>query len=287
MNPLTVTWAPLKATDIGRRNLDAFIRAGFDNVLGTPNGKVTRTLTRLAFQHLGDPFQPFIYGQTNFPLHMAVKYGVQLVMYGENGEVEYGGDMKNAFRADTRDPGSRQALFLRPAARVLGRARLSASPICSRSWRRRTSRSVENQTEIHFLGYYKFWDPQENFYYCRENTGFHAEHRSAPKAPIRSTRASMIASTAITTIWVTSSSASAARPRTPRTRFATARSRARKALRWCGATTANFRASTIRTSSSTAASRTKSSRKWSTAGGRIICGARTADGWQLQARGLA
>ncbi len=31
---------------------------------------------------------------------------------------------------------------------------------------------VANRTEIHFLGYYRFWDPQENFYYCREHTGF-------------------------------------------------------------------------------------------------------------------
>ena len=30
----------------------------------------------------------------------------------------------------------------------------------------------ENKTEIHFFGYYKFWDPQENYYYCREKTGF-------------------------------------------------------------------------------------------------------------------
>jgi hypothetical protein len=27
-------------------------------------------------------------------------------------------------------------------------------------------------TEIHFYGYYKKWVPQENFYYCVENTGF-------------------------------------------------------------------------------------------------------------------
>jgi N-acetyl sugar amidotransferase len=100
MNPLTVTWAPLKATEIGRKNLDAFIQSGFDNVLGSPNGKVTRKLTNLAFKFLGDPFQPFIYGQTNYPLHMAVKYNVSLIMYGENGEVEYGGDMKNALRPD-------------------------------------------------------------------------------------------------------------------------------------------------------------------------------------------
>jgi len=96
MNPLAVTWAPLKASQIGRRNLDAFIASGFNHLLGTPNPIVTKKLTKLSFQHLGDPFQPFIYGQTNFPLQISVKYGIPLIMYGENGEVEYGGDMKNA-----------------------------------------------------------------------------------------------------------------------------------------------------------------------------------------------
>ena len=31
---------------------------------------------------------------------------------------------------------------------------------------------MNNKTQIHFFGYYKFWDPQENFYYCTKNTGF-------------------------------------------------------------------------------------------------------------------
>jgi hypothetical protein len=34
------------------------------------------------------------------------------------------------------------------------------------------SKIQSNNTEIHFLGYYKFWDPQENYYYCKERTGF-------------------------------------------------------------------------------------------------------------------
>ena len=96
MNPLTVTWSPLLPTDIGK-NLFNFIQSGFDNVFGTPNGLVAKKPTNLSFKHLGDPFQPFIYGQTNFPLKIAVQNKVSLIMYGENGEVEYGGDMKNAF----------------------------------------------------------------------------------------------------------------------------------------------------------------------------------------------
>lgn len=171
MNPLAVTWAPLKATDLGRRNLDAFIASGFNHILGTPNPQVTRKLTNLAFTHLGDPFQPFIYGQTNFPLHMAVKHNVQLIMYGENGEVEYGGNMKNAFRPtrDIEDHDDHYFSGLPPQFWTEhGVSEADLYPFMPPKF----EEIKKNSTEIHFFGYYKFWDPQENYYYCREHTGF-------------------------------------------------------------------------------------------------------------------
>jgi N-acetyl sugar amidotransferase len=171
MNPLTVTWSPLLPTEIGRANLHNFIQAGFDNVLGTPNGKAARALTRLAFLHVGDPFQPFIYGQTNFPLRMAVQYGIPLIMYGENGEVEYGGDMKNAFRP-TREIADHDKHYFSGMPpdfwRQHGIGAKDLEPFMPPPY----AEVVKNKTEIHFFGYYKFWDPQENYYYCTENTGF-------------------------------------------------------------------------------------------------------------------
>lgn len=174
MNPLTVTWAPLLATDIGRNNLDGFIRVGgFDNILGTPNGVVTRKLTRLSFQYLGDPFQPFIYGQTNYPMQAAIRHNVSLIMYGENGEVEYGGDMKNAFRPtrDIQDHDKHYFSGMPPSFWVKhGVSEADLKPFMAP----RYEDILANKTEIHFLGYYHFWDPQENFYYCQEHTGFTA-----------------------------------------------------------------------------------------------------------------
>lgn len=171
MHPLAVTWAPLLPTDIGRQNLDNFIRSGFDHILGTPNGKTTRLLTQLCFQHLGDPFQPFIYGQTNFPLKMAVQHNVPLILYGENGEVEYGGDMKNAFQP-TREIEDHDKHYFSgmPPEFWLdhGLSGADLAPFCQPTY----DSILANKTEIHFMGYYKFWDPQENFYYCLENTGF-------------------------------------------------------------------------------------------------------------------
>ena len=171
MNPLTVTWSPLIPTDIGRCNLDSFIDTGFDNILGKPNGKTNRKLTELATKFLGDPFQPFIYGQSNFPLQIAVKYGIKLIFYGENGEVEYGGDMTNAFKP-TREIENHDATYfsgLGPYSWVEhGVSKQDLLPYCAP----RDEYIKKNETEIHFFGYYKFWDPQENFYYSVENTGF-------------------------------------------------------------------------------------------------------------------
>lgn len=171
MNPLCVTWAPLLPTEIGRKNLHNFIQSGFDHVLATPNPKVTRKLTQLAFQHLGDPFQPFIYGQTNYPMKMAVQHGVSLIMYGENGEVEYGGCMKNAY-VPTREiehhdehyfSGKPPEFWAEHGVSLADLKPFMAPPY---------EDIKENNTEIHFFGYYKMWDPQELYYYARENTGF-------------------------------------------------------------------------------------------------------------------
>jgi N-acetyl sugar amidotransferase len=171
MNPLAVTWAPLLATEIGRKNLDAFIHSGFDHILGTPNPQITRKLAQLAFKYLGDPFQPFIYGQTNFPMKMAVQHNVSLIIYGENGEVEYGGDMKNAFRPtrEIQDHDKHYFSGMPPEFWAEhGMSLADLKPFMAPAF----SQIQANFTEIHFLGYYKFWDPQENYYYCKEHTGF-------------------------------------------------------------------------------------------------------------------
>lgn len=172
MHPLTVTWSPLVPTEIGRKNLDAFVDiGGFDNILGRPNGTVNRKLTKLAFEHLGDPFQPFIFGQTNFPLQIAVKYGIPLIMYGENGEVEYGGDMKNAYRPTREITDHNKHYFSGMGPEVWTKYGLTQEdmlPYMAPDY----EDIKKNHTEIHFFSYYKYWDPQENYYYCVENNGF-------------------------------------------------------------------------------------------------------------------
>lgn len=175
MNPLTVTWSPHLYTEIGWQNFQGMIHTGnLANVLGTPAGETHRKLTKLSFEILGDPFQPFIYGQTNFPLQVAVNYGIPLIMYGENGEVEYGGDMKNAF-TPTRDyKGDHKKHYfsgLGPEDLIKhGISENDIAPYMAPS----NEKLDKLGCEIHFYGYYKKWVPQEFYYYCTEHTGFKA-----------------------------------------------------------------------------------------------------------------
>jgi N-acetyl sugar amidotransferase len=175
MNPLTVTWSPHIYTDIGQKNLTSFIDSGFDNILVTPNGEIHRKLTKAAFLEMGDPFQPFIFGQYSAPFRAALQYNVDLVFYGEDGEVEYGGAMENADRAslpydlfvENRFSNVFPDSFLKygVTSQELNKYGLSKSEL-----ELIKARGVQQ----HFFSYYRFWLPQENYYYSVENAGFEA-----------------------------------------------------------------------------------------------------------------
>jgi len=175
MNVLTVTWSPHLYTDIGWKNIRNMINVGgMDNILGTPNGILHRKLTKLAFEILGDPFQPFIYGQTNFPLQIAAKYKIPLIMYGENGEVEYGGDMKNADKATRSYKGDHVKHYFSG----ISPEKLTEYGVEYKDLSAYLSPPInlldDIGVEIHFYSYYKKWIPKNNYYYAVKNTGFSA-----------------------------------------------------------------------------------------------------------------
>ncbi|MBK8908194.1 MAG: N-acetyl sugar amidotransferase [Rhodospirillales bacterium] len=180
MHPLTVTWAPHLYTDVGWRNFQNWIHVGgFDNYLFTPDGRVHRKLTELAFRNLLHPFQPFILGQKNFAPKMAVRMGLPLVFYGEN-EAEYGNPVAENAQA-IRDA----SYFARPGGAnphlYFGGVPLEDLPahgIAPGQLDPYMPADVDEMTrlgvEVHYLGYYLRWTPQENYYYAAEHAAFEA-----------------------------------------------------------------------------------------------------------------
>ena len=92
-------------------------------------------------------------------------------MYGETGEVEYGGDMKNAYKPTRERSDHNKHYFSGIPPEFWVEHGIESKDLFP--FQRPDYKNIkENNIEIHFFSYYEFWDPQENYYYCRENTGF-------------------------------------------------------------------------------------------------------------------
>ncbi|WP_313264703.1 N-acetyl sugar amidotransferase [Sphingobacterium sp.] len=178
MNPLTVTWPPILYTDYGYKNWKNWIDSGFDNISFNRNGKTMKLLTKLSIENLFHPFQTFILGQKNLGPKIAAKFGIPLIFYGEN-EAEYGNPIadnatslrdKSYYSYENLDEiylGGVSIKQLIEDYNLPLNDLLSFLPAAS-------SELEKSKIEVHYLGYYLKWTPQEVYYYAVENTGFKA-----------------------------------------------------------------------------------------------------------------
>ncbi|MBF0170716.1 MAG: N-acetyl sugar amidotransferase [Nitrospinae bacterium] len=185
MSPLTVTWAPFQYTDIGFQNFQSFIQSGFDNFLVHPNGLFHRKLSHLAFYLLGDAWQPFAYGQMAMAFRIAMKFGIKLVFFGENGEAEYSGDLRHAKMPGMPLEVWREVYYKGSMVDDVVEKGLEAGIFTPEEIKREQASLQFYRApgldefkaagaQMHWFAYYHHWVPQENYYYCREHTGFEA-----------------------------------------------------------------------------------------------------------------
>jgi N-acetyl sugar amidotransferase len=183
MNPLTITWPPILYTDYGLQNWRNWLDSGFDNISFYRNGKVMKLLTKLSIENLMHPFQTFILGQKNLAPKIASKYGINLIFYGEN-EAEYGNPLadnmsslrdKSYYSFDKLDDIYLAGISIK---NLMDNYDVRLSDLMAYLPPRLEDLEKAN-IEVHYLGYYLKWTPQEVYYYAVENTGFKARpHRT-------------------------------------------------------------------------------------------------------------
>jgi N-acetyl sugar amidotransferase len=178
MNPLTVTWPPILYTDYGYKNWKNWLDSGFDNVSFYRNGKVMKLLTKLSIENLYHPFQTFILGQKNIGPKIASLYGINLVFYGEN-EAEYGNPIadnktslrdKSYYTFNNIDELYLGGVSIKELKEKYGVTTNDIMPFLPMP----VDQLEKANVDVHYLGYYLKWTPQEVYYYAVENTGFKA-----------------------------------------------------------------------------------------------------------------
>jgi N-acetyl sugar amidotransferase len=181
MNPICATWAPFDWTDVGWQNLRNFVSSGFTNIIGQPDGQIHRKLTRLAFELKGDAWEPFTYGQKAWAFHIAQRFNVKLIFYGENGEVEYGGSEKFKYVPKQGPEDWEKEYFKGTSVDTLFQYGKDMGLLSDRDLKNPANdfyRAPNPQVidelglEMHWFSYYQKWTPQENFYYAAKYADF-------------------------------------------------------------------------------------------------------------------
>ena len=186
-NCLSVTWAPHIYSLPGFKNLQTMIHnIGIDNILFTPNGRVHRLLTKLAFKNILHPFQPFILGQKNIALKMALKYNVKTMFYGEN-EAEYGNDaddLKIPFRkldycvVDDDEDFNDFIISGEKVKDLIEKYDITLKDLEPYLPLKRSQLNGKD-VKIYYLGYFYKWDPQNVYYTVARECGFKPnDHRT-------------------------------------------------------------------------------------------------------------
>lgn len=178
MNPLTVTWPPNMYTDIGRQNFQTWLN-DYDNITIKPNQKTHSFLTKLAFENLVHPFQPFIIGQKIVAPRLALKFKIPLVFYGET-LIEYGVRIKDDINLKPDMPS-----YYYSGEHDFDRIFISGVSVRELIEKYKVDRRDLNQylpltkeelkpfpIEYHFLGHYFKYNPHEAYYYAVNHTGF-------------------------------------------------------------------------------------------------------------------
>lgn len=92
MNPLLVSVDNLDWTETGKANFEKMLDVfGCECIVHKSSHSLNRKMSRIGFEH--DGFIAWLFDRLiyTYPLHMATKFDIPLVIYGENVSLEYGG----------------------------------------------------------------------------------------------------------------------------------------------------------------------------------------------------
>ena len=177
MNPLTITWPPILYTKYGKENFNNWLsNCKVDNVSASRDESTMKMLTKLSIENLMHPFQTFMLGQKIFAAKIALKYKIPLVFFGEN-EAEHGNPI-----ADNNSSLRDKSYFTSENIDKLHLGGIKIDKLINDFNLKRKNLDVflpplykdisKQKIEVHYLGYYLKWVPQETFYYSVENCGF-------------------------------------------------------------------------------------------------------------------
>lgn len=170
MNPLCVTVTPALALKLGEDNLRAFVESGYNHISINPAYEAMRALNRWGLIEMGFPYYGWLISIQATPVRLAAQFGIGLVFYGEDGEVEYGGTTETD-KNPIYDVQYMKKVYLEGGYDSV----LSAPGVSERDlpfFRFPDDEVLRNSPiKITHWSYFENWDPYRNYLVAKEHCG--------------------------------------------------------------------------------------------------------------------
>jgi N-acetyl sugar amidotransferase len=170
MNPLCVCFETTRETELGRRNLENISKMGIDVIHFKKNYNAYRSMVIEGFKRVGDEMWPNHLGIFTFPIIVATKFKIPLVIWGENSQQEYGGPLESI------EKNSLTRRWLEEFGGLLGNRIQDMIGVDGMTAKELTPYFYPSDEELQkagiksiFLGHYFFWDARKQLEIVKEH----------------------------------------------------------------------------------------------------------------------
>jgi len=164
IRPLCVTVKPALELDIGKKNLDNFLKEGVDHIHVTPNLKAMSILDRIGFLDYGQGYYGWMIAVHSAPPMIASLLNIKLIFYGEDGEVEYGGTNKYKYEPIYRIDHQKKIFLNNTYENVIKKSELEDKDLY---WFKFPEKNTKDIDITHY-SYFENWDPYRNYMVAKE-----------------------------------------------------------------------------------------------------------------------
>ena len=172
LNVLTVTITPPLETDLIKRNMDRFLSHGYTNIKVTPNPEIAREINKYGFIEQGRPTLGWISCLNSVTLRLACAFRVPLIMFGEEGETEYGGSTELRYKPyyDTDFAIKIYTFGNDPASYLKILKHYNEQDLLL--WLYPSEKEIRDTGfKVAHWSYYENWDPYNNYIVARDKYG--------------------------------------------------------------------------------------------------------------------
>ena len=182
LNPLLVTYNTHFSTKVGVRNLARLItQLDCDHMMSTVGPDTVKEITRITLKQFGDMYWHVLAGSQTFPVQVATKLNIPLIIWGVNGWLDQVGMYSHDDRVEMTNKVRKEHALRGFDAESLNSLRDKISMKDLQAYTYPTDTQLEkSRVRGVYLGNYVFWDSQRQIEEMIEKFGYetHAQERT-------------------------------------------------------------------------------------------------------------